>query len=766
MIEVKGLVKTHFNSKQSQVTALKGVNLVLPDAGFIYLKGASGSGKSTLISILGGLDTFDEGVVLVDGRNLKNFTQKQLDDWRASRTAFVFQDINLLGEYTVAENIRLGKNFSGGDVSAEEISEVLKRVGLSGYENRFHKDISGGERQRVAIARALVKSPSVIFVDEPTAQIDNKNARHVLQILKEISKEVLIICVSHDERTVEEYSDRIIELQDGKVSFDSASKRGKLEILPTKRKDNTVVVTPPEEKIRHIFKIAFRNIFSKKFRIMFLVILTCITMLFSSVFYMLSNYDHYEALASSVVEEEELYTILNTDDDVMTAYNNMIEDDYKVSLVRSINTSKVFTGIIEYGLPNGTQKNKFGQETMYGAFPTAANGTEDCVAITDYIAKTVVLPNYSLANMEDIIRLGCKVQVSEVLGLSRNAKICGIIKTDYADVSEDSETFEYKANNIYRIVHAAPGFINQVSTSSINNRIYIDNSSDVLNTEIKVFGEFWAGNSYSIYDSYKFGTIEQVLWTGTNLTGNGFVLVSKSIWEKFADKDKQSFTANINGVNRVFACAGVIDSPDGVNTIVVSNGTFSDQILKEIIFPADRLAMVIDTRSVSELKELIRMLENSKDFSFSSSYSAKINDFTSTMITSELVLGVSSILLILFTLGMFYYFATLLILDNKKNIGILRSLGATRFDIVAIYGLTVGLVALVCWLVSSILSVGAALIINAVVSSQVGIPFNIITFNPLLILILFGMTFGIGIISTAIPITKYSFQPPIKQIKR
>ncbi|MGN1320545.1 MAG: ABC transporter ATP-binding protein, partial [Acutalibacteraceae bacterium] len=220
MLEIKNLSKIYKPKKGVPVTALKNINLKLPDTGMVFLLGKSGSGKSTLLNLLGGLDSYDSGEIIINGVSSKNFKQHHFDSYRNTYVGFIFQEYNVLDEFNVGENIAIAIELQGKKATDQEINQILTQVDLEGYGNRKPNELSGGQKQRVAIARALVKNPEIIMADEPTGALDSNTGKQVLDTLKKLSKEKLIIVVSHDREFAENYADRIIELADGEVIND------------------------------------------------------------------------------------------------------------------------------------------------------------------------------------------------------------------------------------------------------------------------------------------------------------------------------------------------------------------------------------------------------------------------------------------------------------------------------------------------------------------------------------------------------------------
>ena len=216
LIDVKKIYKT----KVGDVAAMDGVTVEFPDNGMIFINGKSGSGKTTLLNVVGGLDGFDSGEISIDGKNFSTFTASDYDSYRNTFVGFVFQEYNLLPDYTVGKNIQIANELQGKETSKERLKEMMAEFDIAGLENRKISELSGGQKQRVAIVRSLVKDPKIIMADEPTGALDSVTGIQVVETLKKLSKDKLVIVVSHDLELAEKYADRIIRIVDGQIVED------------------------------------------------------------------------------------------------------------------------------------------------------------------------------------------------------------------------------------------------------------------------------------------------------------------------------------------------------------------------------------------------------------------------------------------------------------------------------------------------------------------------------------------------------------------
>ena len=216
-------IKKDYKSGDTTVQALKEISIEFRKSEFVSILGQSGCGKTTLLNIIGGLDRYTSGDLIINGKSTKKFKDKDWDAYRNYSVGFVFQSYNLIPHQSILSNVELALTISG--VSKKERKEraikALQDVGLGEHIHKKPNQLSGGQMQRVAIARALVNNPDIILADEPTGALDTKTSVQIMEILKEISKDKLIIMVTHNPELAEKYSTRVIKILDGVITDDS-----------------------------------------------------------------------------------------------------------------------------------------------------------------------------------------------------------------------------------------------------------------------------------------------------------------------------------------------------------------------------------------------------------------------------------------------------------------------------------------------------------------------------------------------------------------
>lgn len=222
MLELKGIRKEYKTGNFVQ-KALDGVDLDFRDNEFVAILGPSGSGKTTMLNIIGGLDRYDSGDLIINGTSTKNYKDRDWDTYRNHTIGFVFQSYNLISHQTVLANVELALTISG--VSKWERKKralkVLKQVGLREHAKKKPNQLSGGQMQRVAIARALVNNPDILLADEPTGALDSTTSVQVMDLLKEVAKDRLVVMVTHNPNLANTYATRIVNIEDGRIVSDS-----------------------------------------------------------------------------------------------------------------------------------------------------------------------------------------------------------------------------------------------------------------------------------------------------------------------------------------------------------------------------------------------------------------------------------------------------------------------------------------------------------------------------------------------------------------
>ena len=270
MLQLKDIVKK-YNTGGTEIEVLKKVNISFRESEFVSILGASGSGKTTLLNIIGGLDKYSSGDMLLMGRSTKEFTDRDWDSYRNGSIGFVFQSYNLIGHLSVIENVKLALSISGESNKENDLKakKALEDVGLGDHLHKKPNQLSGGQMQRVAIARALVTDPKIILADEPTGALDSKTSVQIMELIKEISKEKLVIMVTHNPELARKYSDRIVSVKDGEIIEDTKP-------YIEQEGNNDYELKKTAMAFSSAIKSSFKNLLTKKFRSLMTVVASSI----------------------------------------------------------------------------------------------------------------------------------------------------------------------------------------------------------------------------------------------------------------------------------------------------------------------------------------------------------------------------------------------------------------------------------------------------------------------------------------------------------
>lgn len=449
MIELRAITKT-YKLKSGDVQALKDINMTLPDKGMVFILGKSGCGKTTLLNIIGGLDNYTSGEILIDGVSLERYNSKDFDDYRNKYIGFIFQEYNLIDNFNVEDNVALALELQKQKAKSTLVDNALEQVGLQGYNKRHIKQLSGGQKQRVAIARAIIKNPSVILADEPTGNLDSITAEEVFDILKKLSEERLIIVVSHDRESAEKYADRIIELKDGEITSDTILKNKANE-------DNAQINSTNKEKqagnlpFGRALRYAMSNLWHKKIRVTVSILLFIITLGLFNFSYATNLFDVYKTAQNTFKETDPDVVYLKTY--LEGEKYDYVEEVFKEEafpIYRDRNYYVRYKGEenqkpcyyyndkVYYSMAiNQDILDKLNLEMLYGRLPQTANE----VCISKYKAESILYigkPDWDRLGITDIKQLvGKKID-------DYGFEIVGIIDTKFPErYNEIKETISY-----------------------------------------------------------------------------------------------------------------------------------------------------------------------------------------------------------------------------------------------------------------------------------------------------------------------------------
>ena len=593
MIELSNICKTYKskNKKAQNTEALKNISIKLPKKGLVFILGKSGSGKSTLLNVLGGLDKYDSGDLIINGKSTKNFNNKDFDAYRNTYIGFIFQDFNLLENYSVEKNVSLSLELQNKKVDKDTIENILKTVGLEGFEKRKINELSGGQRQRVAIARALVKSPDVILADEPTGNLDSVTGRQIFELLKELSKEKLIIVVSHDDENARKYGDRIIELKDGSIIGDTENEQEKFE---NSEKFKLVSAKLP---FKYSLKMGLGNLIHKKIKLILTILLISFAITCLGVMISATSFDLAKEHVKSLEKNNEYEIFINSYDKIydgekqvkemfVSALDNGSSPNQIEVSDEKIKEAEDKTGLNWYKQIVLTQNQeslnfKYINDITYSSIYYTQNSMIKFVELDENNSKLlqdkllgnlavnkdeIVIPSYIADN---IIQSGIEIKKEDknketetykplsynqiindkkyikINGLNTYVKVTGIIKHDMSksehlktisydeyyyslDIDVEAEYSELLSNEKYSRVYVTKDFIQSLNLKD-NNKL-ITSAKIIYNDKVSLFNQIaYISDKVQAYDGNNVRDFETLQ--------NNDILIDLNVLDEITRKD-------------------------------------------------------------------------------------------------------------------------------------------------------------------------------------------------------------------------------------
>lgn len=737
--------------------ALKGVSLSFRENEFVAILGPSGSGKTTLLNIIGGLDRYSSGDLIIDGKSTKKFKDKDWDAYRNHAIGFVFQSYNLIGHISVLENVEMGMTLSG--ISASERRKkalnLLEKVGLKEHANKKPNQLSGGQMQRVAIARALANDPKIILADEPTGALDSKTSMQIMELIKEISKDKLVIMVTHNRELAESYATRIVEMKDGELlsdsqPFDFDDKTGSLNISKTSM------------SFLAALRLSFGNIRTKKGRTFLTAFASSIGIIGIALILSLSNGFNIEVenfeqdslsqspimITNQTVQMNEATLNEITGDVDLEKYPDdekvYAQDDLKDTIVH---TNKITSDFVDY-------LDKMDMSNVSGI--SYAKGTN-----LNIVSKNG--DNYSLINSDFNTTFG-------TLPENPNGEE-GLLEKNYdvlaGQISDDA--------GLVLIVNSR----NQISASILESLGFNESASfdDILAKEFKI-----AVND----DYYKKSGNNFITETNLEKLYNSENSISVKIMAIVRGKEDKELITSGSGI---YYTAALVDEVIGKNKDsdivkkqnmesynVLTHQKFDETMTKEAFLGylgADVVPMAIyiypkdfDTKDniidyldkYNEGKDEDSVIQYTDMAEMISTLSGNIMDAITIVLVafSSISLVVSSIMI-----GIITYIS---VLERTKEIGILRALGARKKDITRVFNAETFIIGIFSGLLGVTLAYLLTIPTNIIIENLSGLA-NVAKLNPVHALILIIISLTLTIIGGAIPAKMASKKDPVEALR-
>ena len=767
MLKLKNVKKSYKTGSFLQ-HALKGINLEFRNNEFVAVLGPSGSGKTTLLNVVGGLDNYDSGDLIINGKSTKHFKDSEWDAYRNNSVGFIFQSYNLIPHITILENVEMGMTLSGINAKKrkKKALELLNKVGLKEHAHKKPNQLSGGQMQRVAIARALANNPDIILADEPTGALDTKTSKQIMTLIKEIAEEKLVIMVTHNPDLANEYANRIVEMQDGEIIKDSNP-------LKKEEKENDFILKKTSMNFLTALKLSFNNIKTKKGRTALTAFASSIGIIGIALILSLSNgfkieVDNFEqnslaqspiviSKASVQMDEQTLNKLQGTkereqfpkvkkvyaQDDAMDImmHTNVFTDEY-IKYLEKIDKTKI-SGISyqkgtnlniirkdkdEYSKLEMPSSDLYTSTQLWTLLPTNPNEDEDGVVEINYDV---------LAGSLDEDKPGLILQVD-----NQNQISSSILKTlgfDGKTVSfEDLLKAEYKVivnDDYYKKLGS-----NFIPSDDYETMYNSDNSITVkINAIIR-------------------GKTGKEMVTNTSGLGHNQALIDKLI---NINKDSEIVKAQENADYNILTHQQF--ESEGMNTKDIMMGYLGAESLPVAIYiyPKD-----FDTKDYitdyldkyNDKKDEEDIIEYTDTAEMISSLTGGIMDAITVVLIafSSISLVVSSIMI-----GIITYIS---VLERIKEIGILRALGARKKDIKRVFNAETFIIGIFSGLLGIVIAYILTFPTNIIIENLSGLA-NVAKLNPMHALILIVISMTLTIIGGAIPATIASKKDPVDALR-
>ena len=760
MLKLKKICKSYKTGDFFQ-QVLKDVDLEFRKNEFVSILGPSGSGKTTLLNIIGGLDRYDEGDLIINGKSTKKFKDKDWDAYRNNCIGFVFQSYNLISHISILSNVEMSMTLSG--VSRKErrkkALEALDKVGLKDHANKKPNQLSGGQMQRVAIARAIVNDPDIILADEPTGALDSKTSKQIMELIKELSKDKLVIMVTHNAELAKEYSTRIVEFKDGNLLNDSNP------ITNEKEKNDKFNIKKTSMNFFTALNLSFNNITTKKGRTLLTAFASSIGIIGIALILSLSNgFD----IQIDIFEKETLSSL-----PIMISKTSMEMDEDAMLTMTGQNDN----------LESYTEK-----EVVYPLDPVTETITHKNIFTEEYI-------NY-INDIDPKLVSGISYYRTTALNILNysNDKYNIVNTTNFSaiPVNIDPDGVSITESNYDVIYGTMPSKYNEVvllvdSKNRLDSKLLeslgYDTSKenisfeDLINKEVKLI----LNNDYykSLGDYYTFNQDYDSMYNSENS-------ITLKITGIIRGKDTNKLTTTTSGILYTNDLLDYVIEKNNESEIVKKQKEVDYDVLTGEKFTNDETGLETKDNTLSYLgADTYPMMINiyPKDFDTKEKIIKYLDDYNNKqdeenkVVYTDLASTISSlssdimnaitIVLIAFSaislvvssimIGIITYIS---VLERTKEIGILRALGARKKDITRVFNAETFIIGLCSGLIGIIITYILLIPTNIILENITDLA-NIARLNPIHAFILIIISLILTLIGGFIPATMASKKDPV-----
>ena len=761
MLKIKNIRKGYQVADYSQ-EVLKGVTLNFRKNELVAILGQSGSGKTTLLNIIGGLDYYDSGDLIISGKSTKRFKSMDWDVYRNKKIGFIFQDYNLISHISVIKNIEMGMILKGirRRERKRRALDALDRVGLVEHANKKPNQLSGGQKQRIAIARALVNSPDIILADEPTGALDDSTGVQIIELIKEISKDTLVIMVTHNNKLAEDYASRIIQLKDGVVINDSDIYDGSEEINAKYKREKVSM------NYFQALLLSFNNIKTKLGRVISISFAASVGITGISLILALSNgfqseIDMYEQdslsqlpivinTAAAIRDDEgqaitkeyqdNRFVVIQNDESEKVKHRNKLTSEY-VEYIMAMDSSYISALSFQYGFELNVINEDNGKHKLVDF--SSANYWQPFPFHIDQKENTLIEESYDvLAGSVNNDEVGLILVVDKYGQISKSTlRMLGIN-------SEDKLTLEYDE------------ILNKELKIVFNDEYYIqENDYFRINQDVE-----------AMYKDEKSQTVKvQAILRGKqekeDLTSATGIYYTRAVSDLIIERNKTSQIVNVQNEKKYNVLTGELyeDATDGKGRKEMMLAALGSQSVPSVIqlYPSNY-----------EAKDLL--LDYLKEYNTDKADTDKIEYVDTGASIVELTRGImSAITAVLVAFSgislvvsciMITIITYISVLERTKEIGILRALGARKKDISRVFNaetIIIGFIAGVMGVTSSFL---LANVINGFIANVSNIE-NIASFDEQQVLILVGLSVLLTMLSGFFPALSAAAKNPVEALR-
>lgn len=773
MLELKNIKKSYKTGEFVQ-HALKGVSLTFDRNEFVCILGASGSGKTTLLNIIGGLDRYDSGDLIINNMSTKKFNDTLWDAYRNNCVGFIFQSYNLIGHLSVLENVEMSLTLSGVKDKKEKALSALEKVGIKDHAYKKPNQLSGGQMQRVAIARAIVNDPEVILADEPTGALDTKTSKQIMELIKEISKEKLVIMVTHNPDLAKKYATRIIEVKDGEVISDSSP-------FERSKNKNNIEIKKTKMSFLTALKLSFNNIRTKKGRTFLTAFASSIGIIGISIILSLSNgfdkqVDIYQkntlsnfpitiSKSTMTMDEKQMEEMMGT---MMPGKDDYPSEKkiypFDINSYNLVHTNKITSEYIEY-------IENINDELISGISFTRATNLNLLVK-NDGVVKSVSTSELNMGVIPkeidkedfmeeafDLLEGSYPKNVTDLVLVvdSKNRVDTKILKNLGIEVKDEIDFSSVIGKEIKLV------FNNEYYTKHMNMFILNTDYSSVYNKEenltLKIVGVVRGKeDNYLGEIATSMNSLGNMSDTSSMMSSNniGSILYKNDLVEKVISVNSESEIVKEQEKSNTNVMSGEVIDEDAKNNMLLYLGS-KDEPFMINIYPKDfnskdEIISYLDKYNQSKSDE-DKIVYNDLASTFISFGSKIMDAITIVLIAfSAVSLVVSSIMI-----GIITYIS---VLERTKEIGVLRSLGARKKDVSRVFNAETFIVGILSGLIGVLIARGLIIPVNIILKNLTGLN-NVAILDPVHAVILIVISTTLTLIGGAIPAKMASKKDPV-----